>query len=135
MTARSWDEDQLAILIALRERGGLTHPQIAERMGATKRQVDQQVYKLILGGGVAPRAGLVERDRTWDDVREQLKPLYEASELDHDEMAARLKLSKSQLQSQLNRMFRQRQLTPRKRGPRPRLTRPASTTGVTRRSP
>jgi hypothetical protein len=55
-----------------------------------------------------------------DDVRDELKPLYEAGELDHDEMAARLKITKSQLQSQLNKMFHQRQLSPRGRGRRPR---------------
>jgi hypothetical protein len=99
MTARLWVEERLATLIELRENDRLTHPEIAERMGATKPQVDQQVYKLILDDRLRRRAGLVEHERTWDDVRKELKPLYEAGELDHDEMAARLKLSRSQLQS------------------------------------
>ena len=120
MTAALWEEERLATLIALREKDKLTHPQIADRMGATKAQVDQQVYKLIFAERLRRRAGLVEAGRTWAELRGELKPLYEAGDLDHEEIAARLKISKSQLQSQLNRMFRRGELAPRKPGRRPR---------------
>jgi predicted transcriptional regulator len=122
-SAKRWDEPQLAKLIELREEEGLTHRQIAERMGVTKGQVDRQVLLLIYDQRLkertrkAPEASATDpAPREWADVRREAKALYEEGELDHDEMAERLNLTRAQLQTQLRRLFKDGQLSPRPRG-------------------
>jgi DNA-binding MarR family transcriptional regulator len=128
--ARRWEEPRLAELIKLREQDKVTHQQIAERMGVTKGQVERQVSLLIYEDRLQERTrrppGADDAaPREWADVRRELQQLYDGNELDHAQMAQRLNITRTQLHSQLHRLFRERRLTPRSRRPT-RKTKPAA---------
>jgi len=107
MSATDWTESRNRRLIELREKAGLTHSEIAERLGVTKGQVDRQVAHLVLNGRLQPRVGIVASGaqngvpRSWVTVRSQLKELYEAGEA-HRAMALRLSLTEIQVHTQLH---------------------------------
>jgi hypothetical protein len=110
--ATRWTEGRIRRLIELREIGGLTHREIAERLGVTRGQVDRQVAHLVLDGHLEPRAGMVASraqngvPRSWAIVRSQLEELYVAGE-NHWAMAHQLSLTRIQVHTQLHRLFRE----------------------------
>jgi hypothetical protein len=107
-----WNESRNHRLIKLREDAGLTHREIAERLKVTKGQVDRQVALLLRDSRLEPRSRMVApRDRngmprSWDTVRSQLKELYVAGGL-HRAMAHELNLTRIQLHTQLQHLFRE----------------------------
>jgi DNA-binding transcriptional regulator LsrR (DeoR family) len=115
MTATSksirWTERRIRLLIELREGSGLTHPEIAERLGVTREQVDHQAGLLLRDGRLEPRSGMVApRDRnrgprSWETVRRQLKQLYVTGEA-HRAMAHQLNLTRIQVH-RLRHLFRE----------------------------
>jgi predicted ArsR family transcriptional regulator len=103
----------LADLIRLREDDDLTHGDIAGRLGLTTREVDRHVWALIQAGTLKPRKGMVQstrngptEDRSWASVRREICKLYEEN-IDHRSMTVRLRISRTQLQTQLHRLFRE----------------------------
>jgi hypothetical protein len=95
---------------------------VATRANRSDR-VDRQVLLLIYDQRLkertrrAPEASATDSaPREWADVRREAKALNEEADLGRDEMAERLNLTRTQLQTQLRRLFKERQLTVRPRG-------------------
>lgn len=110
-TSSRWSEVEIQQLIELRETLGLTHHEIADRLGVTNGQVDRQVESLLLEGRVESRSITAPRSRSgslrsWTTLRNEVRMLYEAG-VSHPAMAYQLNITRIQLQSQLRRLFRE----------------------------